>query len=82
MGAGHDNAVRGLYDLTTAEGLTLPELGDVALAFLARLDYAETAVHALEADQFGQINGYRERLDEAYRYLPRASVRPSLRLAG
>jgi hypothetical protein len=76
--ASHDNAVRGLYDLTTAEGLGLPKLDDVALAFLARLDYAETAVHALEADQFGQINGYRERLREAYQYLPALTFVPRL----
>jgi hypothetical protein len=76
--AGHDNAVRGLYDLTTSEGVILPELDDVAMAFLARLDYSVTAVQALEADHFGQINAYRERLREAYLSLPALTFVPRL----
>jgi hypothetical protein len=74
--AGHDNSVRGVYELTTTGSLTVPKLDDVALAFMARLDSAEIAVQALEADQFGQITGYRERLNEAYRYLPALTFVP------
>ena len=76
--ADHDNALRGLYDLTTTEGVTLPEVGEAALAFLARVDFTATAVLTLEADQFGQVNGYRERLQATYRYLPALTFVPRL----
>ena len=76
--ADHDNGVKGLYDLTTTEGVTLPEVGEAALAFLARVDFTATAVLTLEADQFGQVNGYRERLQATYRYLPALTFVPRL----
>lgn len=76
--AGHDNGVRGLYDLTTTGSLTVPKFDDVALAFMARIDPAATGVQALEADQFGQVDAYRERLSEAYRYMLALAFVPRL----
>jgi len=70
LSVSEDNALEGLTALVSEDLLTAPEVTNVLSLFLARIDYTTTAVAALEADRYGQLEVYRSRLSEAYRYLP------------
>ena len=65
-----DNALEGLTALVSEDLLTAPEVANVLSLFLGRIDYTTIGVEALEADRHGQLEVYRSRLSEAYRYLP------------
>src|SRR5262249_14597587 len=70
LSVSQDNALEGLTTLVSENLLTAPEITNVLSLFISRIDYTTTAVAALEADRHGQLEMYRSRLSEAYRYLP------------
>jgi len=71
-----DNALEGLTVLVSEDLLTVPEVTNVLSLFLDRIDYTVIGVEALEADRHGQLEVYRSRLSEAYRYLPALAFIP------
>ena len=70
LSVSEDNALEGLTTLVSEDLLTAPKVTNVLSLFLNRIDYTTIGVEALEADRHGQLEVYRSRLSEAYRYLP------------
>ena len=81
LSVSEDNALEGLGTLVSEDLVTAPEATNVLSSFLSRIDYTTIGVAALEADRHGQLEVYRSRLSEAYRYLPVSGIRTAGRLA-
>ena len=66
----HDNAVRGLEQLATSDGSARMSAAEMFEQLVRRADYSGTGIVALAADENGQLNYYKARLDETYRLIP------------